>query len=79
MTPSISSLDRLPKGISEKWEDRRRDWESELRAQEDAVSGAAVLAVSLDGVMAPMKDGQREAPGAEPAKRQANTGPVGLP
>ena len=61
MTPSRSSLDRLPKGISETWEDRRRDWESELRAQEEAVAGAAVLAVSLDGVMAPMKDGQREA------------------
>ena len=61
MNPSRSSLDRLPKGLSEKWEMRRKEWENELRAQEDAVVGAVVLAVSLDGVMAPMKDGQREA------------------
>lgn len=61
MSPSRSTLDRLPKGISEKWEARRKEWENDLRAQEEAVVGAAVLAVSLDGVMAPMKDGQREA------------------
>lgn len=61
MNPSRSTLDRLPKGISETWEERRLEWEDELRAQETAVAGAAVLAVSLDGVMAPMKDGQREA------------------
>ncbi len=61
MSPSRSTLDRLPKGVSEKWEARRKEWENELRTQEEAVVGAAVLAVSLDGVMAPMKDGQREA------------------
>lgn len=60
MSPSRSTLDRLPKGLSEKWEARRGEWESALRAGEDTVAGAAVLAVSLDGVMAPMKDGQRE-------------------
>ncbi|MBK7955902.1 MAG: hypothetical protein IPK02_19265 [Candidatus Accumulibacter sp.] len=51
----------MPKGISERWEMRRREWESELQAQEEAVSEVAVIGVSLDGVMAPMKDGQREA------------------
>lgn len=61
MSPSRSTLDRLPKGVSEKWEARRKEWENELRTQEEAVVGAAVLAVSLDGVMAPMKSGQREA------------------
>lgn len=61
MSPSRSSLDRLPKGLSEKWEARRPDWEARLRAQDEPVATAAVLAVSLDGVMAPMKDGQREA------------------
>jgi hypothetical protein len=60
MHPSRSTLDRLPKGISERWEMRRREWESELQAQEAAVSEVAVIGVSLDGVMAPMKDGQRE-------------------
>lgn len=61
MKPSRSTLDRLPKGVSEKWEARRKEWENALRTQEEAVVGAAVLAVSLDGVMAPMKNGQREA------------------
>ena len=61
MSPSRSRLDRLPKGLSEIWEGRRTEGEKDLRSQEDAVVGAAVLAVSLDGVMAPMKAGQREA------------------
>lgn len=60
MNPSRSTLDRLPKGVSEIWEERRGQWEGELRQQEDRVAQSAVLAVSLDGVMAPMKDGQRE-------------------
>jgi hypothetical protein len=81
MHPSRSTLDRLPKGISERWEMRRREWESELQAQEAAVSEVAVIGVSLDGVMAPMKDGQREAKrGAEPAGGQASSRrPRGLP
>lgn len=61
MHPSRTTVDRLPKGISERWAMRRREWESELQAQEEAVSEVAVIGVSLDGVMAPMKDGQREA------------------
>ena len=60
MNPSRSSLDRLPKAMSEKWEARRGQWESQLREQEQPPTEAAVLAVSLDGVMAPMKDGQRQ-------------------
>lgn len=60
MNPSRSSLDRLPKAVSEKWEERRVEWESELRQHEDSVAQGVVLAVSLDGVMAPMKDGKRE-------------------
>jgi hypothetical protein len=63
MSPSRSTLDRLPKGLSQKREARRKKWENELRTQEEAVVGAAILAVSLDGVMAPMKEkkGPREA------------------
>ncbi|NTV88086.1 MAG: hypothetical protein HGA21_15265, partial [Burkholderiaceae bacterium] len=60
MSASRSSLDRLPKALSEKWEARRGQWESQLREQEPPPAEAAVLAVSLDGVMAPMKDGQRQ-------------------
>ena len=60
MSASRSSLDRLPKAMGEKWEARRGQWESQLREQEPPPAEAAVLAVSLDGVMAPMKDGQRQ-------------------
>jgi hypothetical protein len=60
MSPSRSSLDRLPKALSEKWEAQRAQSEEQLREQEPPVERAAVLAVSLDGVMAPMKDGARQ-------------------
>ena len=59
--PSSSSCDRLPKLISEKWEKNREEWENALREQETVPAEAAVLAASLDGVMVPDKDGQREA------------------
>ncbi|HRD87928.1 MAG TPA: hypothetical protein PK752_06655 [Accumulibacter sp.] len=78
MNPSRSSLDRLPKGVSEKWELGRREWEPALRAQEEEVAGAAVLAVSLDGVMVPMKDGQREAKREQSRQEGKQTrGPAG--
>jgi len=59
--PSSSSCDRLPKLISEKWEKNREAFETSLREQETVPAEAAVLAVSLDGVMVPDKDGQQEA------------------
>jgi hypothetical protein len=59
MQPSASSLDRLPKRLSDVWEAQRTEFEDELRAHE-RVSGAAVtVSVSLDGVMVPMKDAGR--------------------
>jgi hypothetical protein len=61
MTPSKSSLDRLPKQLSETWELNRKKFEEELRAQERVPERAATVAVSLDGVMVAMKDGQRQA------------------
>jgi hypothetical protein len=54
MQPSRSTLDRLPKTLSTHWEAHRVDWEESLRASETVPVAAAVLAVSLDGVMAPM-------------------------
>ena len=55
MTPSHSTLDRLPKGVSGHWEEQREVWEEALRARETVPDEAAVVAISLDGVMAPMK------------------------
>ena len=54
MQPCRSTLDRLPKMLSACWETKREVWEETLRARETVPAEAAVLAVSLDGVMAPM-------------------------
>ena len=59
MTPSKSTLDRLPKALSGHWETHRPRFEATLRDQETLPAEAVTMAVSLDGVMAPMKDGER--------------------
>jgi hypothetical protein len=59
--PSSSTCDRLPKRLSEVWETHRVPWENALREQEWVEAETSVVAVSLDGVMVPDKDGQREA------------------
>ena len=61
MQPSKSSLDRLPKGLSKSWEMQRESFEEELRGQETVPADAVTMSVSLDGVMVPMKDGERRA------------------
>jgi len=60
MAPSKSTLDRLPKQLSERWEADRENFEKALRDGEAVPKEAASVAVSLDGVMVPMKDGKRE-------------------
>ena len=75
MTPSHSTLDRLPKELSPHWEARREVWEEALRAAETVPDGAAVLVVSLDGVMAPMKDAGRTEKRSQPDKQAS--GPAG--
>ena len=60
MQPSRSTLDRLPKEISAHWEAKRESWEKALRDHESVPIEATVLAVSLDGVMAPMRDAGRK-------------------
>lgn len=72
--PSSSSCDRLPKQLSSVWEANREQWEDALRQQEVVPVEAAVLGVSLDGVMVPDKDGQR----AAKAKREAAKNKGGL-
>jgi len=54
MQPSVSTLDRLPKTLSARFEAHREGWEGDLRARETVPEEAVVLAVSLDRVMAPM-------------------------
>jgi hypothetical protein len=61
MSPSKSSLDRLPKRLSSRWEAQREPFEAALRERLVVPEQAASMAVSLDGVMVPMKDAERQA------------------
>lgn len=71
--PSVSTLDRLPKTLWARFEAHREDGEGALRGRETVPAEAVVLAVSLDGVMAPMA---RSAPAqgapTEPTKPEAS-------
>jgi len=60
MTPSKSTLDRLPKALSALWEEDREGVEARLRVGEKVPKAAHTVGVSLDGVLVPMKDGQRQ-------------------
>jgi hypothetical protein len=60
MSPSKSSLDRLPKALSARLEEDRANFEQRLRAGEKVPKVAHTVAVSLDGVLVPMKDGNAE-------------------
>jgi hypothetical protein len=78
MTPSKSSLDRLPKGLSARWEADREAHEAALREAYTVPPEATTMSVSLDGVMVPMKDGGREAKRAEArAAGRRTKGPAG--
>jgi hypothetical protein len=57
MAPSTSSLDRIPKRLSERWENNREEFENELREQEFVPAEAVTVAVSIDGVYVPTKAG----------------------
>jgi hypothetical protein len=78
MQPSRSSLDRLPKALDARWEAHREDFEAALRAQGSVPAQAVTVAVSLDGVMVPMRDGERHAKRAQSvAAGKATRGPAG--
>ena len=62
MRASKSSLDRLPKALSARWEAQRETFETTVReATVEVPDAAGAVVVSLDGVMAPMRGGSREA------------------
>lgn len=54
-TPSRSSLERLPKALSDRWESHREAWEEAVRGHELLPFEATTATVSLDGVMVPMR------------------------
>lgn len=55
MQPSKSSLDRLPKQLSEKWEAQRETLDAQLCEQLEVPDEARMLSVSLDGVLVPTR------------------------
>ncbi len=78
--PSSSTCDRIPKVVGEAWERNRELWEAALREQETIPAEAKVMAVSLDGVMVPDKEAQREAKAEREKKKdlgKATGGPAG--
>lgn len=75
MRPSKSSLDRLPKQLSARWEANRRDFEELLREGESVPTKAQMVAVSLDGVHAPVRAEEGSPPtNAEGAEQTGGTG-----
>ena len=57
MEPSKSSLDRLPKALGERWEADRERYEHVLREAIVVPEGTSTIAVSIDGVLAPIDGG----------------------
>ena len=78
MRPSKSSLDRLPKEVDTRWEDDREAFERELREVTEIPEETKSIAVSLDGVLAPMKDGNApETRERAAAEGRLSKGPAG--
>ncbi len=75
LAPSASSLDRLPKDLSARWEDNRTEWEDALRLQDTIPANAVTMAVSIDGVHAPMRK-PKDAPKEESSYKEASCGTV---
>ncbi len=59
MSPSKSSLDRLPKALGERWEANRATYEQVLREAIVVPEETCSIAVSIDGVLAPVDGGAR--------------------
>ena len=76
MAPSTSTLDRIPKALSERWESKREPFDNDLREQETVPAEAVAVAVSIDGVHVPMKDGGRAE--RRTGKEKRPQGPAGF-
>ena len=75
MHPSRSSLDRLTKVLSPHWEVHREAWEAQIRQTETVPATAVAIAISVDGVMAPMRSDDEQEKVKQPSKRTG--GPKG--
>lgn len=68
MAPSKSSLDRLPKAFGARWEEKRETYEQVLRDALVVPDETCTVAVSIDGVLAPVDD---DGPSATAVRAQA--------
>ena len=75
MQPSRSSLDRLTKALSPHWEEHRVVWEAQLRQTEPVPVAAKIIALSVDGVLSPMRGADKQAKAKQPGKHAS--GPTG--
>ena len=60
MAPSKAALDRLPKDLLTRFEQNAEEFESVLREAMVVPQDTATIAISLDGVLVPMVDGEAE-------------------
>jgi len=77
MQPSRSTLDRLPRTLSAHWEGHRQEWEAAVQAQETVPATATTLALSVDGVMAPLKAHAAQRAAKRTAAGKHASGPAG--
>jgi hypothetical protein len=78
LTPSKSALDRLPKKVSADWEAGRDTFEASLRRQEVVPDDVSTVGISLDGVLVPVKNGERlETREQAAAEGKRTRGPAG--
>lgn len=75
MRPSHTTIDNQPKLIAEVWEANRQQWEEALRHTQAVPPQATVIAVSLDGVMAPVR--QADGTKKESSAGKQASGPLG--
>jgi hypothetical protein len=75
VAPSKSSLDRLPKVLSVRWEAHGEQYGAAIRAAEP-VPAAAVVSVSIDGLLTPMKSSKGRPKRMTSTKRPC--GPAGF-
>jgi len=78
MRPGRSSLDRLVRGVGRRWEKDRQKLEEAVGKEEEVPEQAVSAAVSLDGVMIPLRDGERtEKRELSKAEGKRSRGPAG--
>jgi hypothetical protein len=75
--PSRSTLDRLPRTLSAHGEAHRQEWEAAVQVRETVPGEATLLAISVEGVLAPLKAHAAERTAQRAAAGKHASGPTG--